>query len=348
MKWLTAPRRRLRLFVFTTTFMTAFTTALMAADTRAAVLKIATISPDGSSWMVKMRAGAEAVEAATEGRVKFKFYPGGVMGNDKAVLRKIRLGQLHGGAVPGGSLTKFAPNSQLYNMPLLFRSFREVDVVRERMDRLIIEELERGGFVTFGLGEGGLAYLMTDAAVTQVDQLRAKKVWVPDNDPITAGVVKSFGISPIPLSIGDVLPSLQTGIIDTVATSPIAALALQWHTQISHMTDIPLMYFYAVLAIDKKVFDKLRPGDQRTVRDIMGKVFADIDRQNRQDNLAAFAAMQKQGIVLSRPSREHIDAWNRYAEQAMNRIVESGEVSRPLYEQMMNYLEQHRSAQAAL
>ncbi|TQV82612.1 C4-dicarboxylate ABC transporter [Exilibacterium tricleocarpae] len=322
--------------------------SLSAGGAGAVVLKIATVSPDGSSWMVKMRAGAKAVTEATEGRVKFKFYPGGVMGNDRAVLRKIRLGQLQGGAVPGGSLAKFAPNSQLYNLPLLFRSFREVDFVRERMDRLIVEELEDGGFVTFGLGEGGLAYLMTDAEVTQVEQLRKKKVWVPDNDPTTVGVVESFGVSPIPLSIGDVLPGLQTGMIDTVATSPIAALALQWHTQVSHMTDIPLLYFYAVLAIDKKVFNRLEAGDQIVVRDIMGKVFADIDKQNRKDNLDAFAAMQKQGITLSRPSSEQADIWHQSAERAIDDIVQNGGVSKPLYQQLMDYLEQYRGAQAKL
>ena len=79
--------------------------------TEAAVLKIATVSPDGSSWMIKMRQGAREIADLTEGRVKFKFYPGGVMGGDKTVLRKIRLGQLQGGALPGGSLATYARNS---------------------------------------------------------------------------------------------------------------------------------------------------------------------------------------------------------------------------------------------
>ena len=208
--------------------------AIPSLPAEATVLKIATISPDGSSWMRKMRQGAKEVEQLTEGRVKFKFYPGGVMGSDNVVLRKIRLGQLQGGAVPGGSLAKYAPNSQIYNLPLLFRSFREVDFVRERMDPIIVEALEEGGFVTFGLGEGGFAYLMSNARVTQVAHLKSKKIWVPDSDPTSVNTVESFGLSPIPLPLGDVLPSLQTGMINTVATSPIAAIALHWHTQVTH------------------------------------------------------------------------------------------------------------------
>ncbi len=92
----------------------------LAAPAQAVVLKVATLTPDGSSWMRKMRAGAEEVAQATDQRVRFKFYPGGVMGNDRAVLRKIRAGQLHGGAFSGGTLTGYYSDIQIYSLPLTF------------------------------------------------------------------------------------------------------------------------------------------------------------------------------------------------------------------------------------
>lgn len=314
--------------------------------TEAAVLKIATISPDGSSWMVKMRQGAREIAELTGGRVKFKFYPGGVMGSDKTVLRKIRLGQLQGGALPGGSLANYASNSTLYNLPLLFRSYSEVDAVRSHMDTLIVKELEQGGFVTFGLAEGGLAYLMSDSRITNVGQLKNKKVWIPDTDTSTQNTADSFDLNPIPLSIGDVLPGLQTGLIDTVATSPIVAIALQWHTQISHMTDLPLTYFYAVLAIDKKAFQKLSQDDQAQVKRVMQRVFRDIDRQNRKDNIAAFNALQKQGIQLNSPSNQEISEWQRRAEQAIHGELQKGRLSRTLYEQLNTHLSDFRNGRS--
>ncbi len=309
--------------------------------------KIATISPDGSSWMKKMRAAAKQIQADTDNRVKFKFYPGGVMGSDSVVLRKIRLGQLQGGAFPGGSLVKFAPNVQLYNLPLLFHSFDEVDFVRQHMDAKIVEDLEQGGFVTFGLGEGGLAYLMGKAPATHYAELRQRRVWVPAGDPGSILVLNSYGISPIPLAIGDVLPSLQTGLIDTVAISPIGALALQWHTQVSHMTDLPLLYFYAVLAINKKDFAKLSEPDQDRVRQVMGAAFEEIDKQNRIDNLAAFQAMQKQGIQISTPSAEEVRDWRTQARKAIDSLVAEGEVDPAMYRQLTDHLDQYRSRYAS-
>ena len=105
------------------------------------VLKIATLAPEGQTWMNMMHAAADEVARKTDGRVKFKFYPGGGMGDTKAVLRKIRIGQLQGGLVTSGSLSKFYPDNQIYNLPITFNSFDEVDFVRGHMDQLIIDGL---------------------------------------------------------------------------------------------------------------------------------------------------------------------------------------------------------------
>ncbi|MEN8167976.1 MAG: TRAP transporter substrate-binding protein DctP, partial [Pseudomonadota bacterium] len=321
-----------------TLFLLMLSLLLTLPSAQAKVFKIATLSPDGSSWMVKMRGGGKEIERLTQGRVKFKFYPGGVMGNDQTVLRKINLGQLQGGAVPGGSLVRFARSSQIYSLPLLFQSFDEVDFVRHYIDPIIVDELEQSGFVTFGLAEGGLAYLMSDSEITGVRDLKKKKIWVPDADPNAIKVVESFGLSPIPLSIGEVLPSLQTGIIDSVTTSPIAAIALQWHTRVQYMTNLPLSYFIAVLAIDGKAFSKISEQDQKLVRSVMGEVFQDIDLQNRQDNIAAFSALQALGVELSHPSNDEVADWRARARMVTEQLLHTGEVSQPLYQQVSGYL----------
>ncbi|MBA3012924.1 MAG: C4-dicarboxylate ABC transporter, partial [Desulfobacula sp.] len=227
-----------------------------------ATFKIATISPEGSMWMEKMREGATAVAKQTQNRVLFKFYPGGVMGNDNAVLRKIRIGQLQGGAVVAGSLSSYFPANQIYAQPMKFKTLEEVDYVRQHMDSFIIDGLDKAGFVTFGISGGGFAYIMSKEPIETVQDLQKQKVWIPDNDKLSQDAIASFGVSPIPLPIADVRTSLQSGLIDTVATSPVGAIVLQWHTQIKYVTNIPLIYLYAVLAIDKDQFLKLPPQDQ--------------------------------------------------------------------------------------
>jgi len=316
---------------------------LLTSQAHAVVLKIATLSPDGSSWMIKMRDGAKEVAQKTGNRVRIKYYPGGVMGDDKAVLRKIRIGQLHGGVVVANSLVKYYSDNQIYSLPFKFKSFKEVDYVRERMDQLIVDGLEKNGFVTFGLAEGGFAYVMSHVSIKSVNDVRKQKVWVPDNDPVVLETVKVFGITPIPLTISDVRTGLQTGLINTVATSPIGAIVLQWHTQVNYLLDAPFLYIYGVFALDRKAFEKISQEDQSVVRKIMDRVFREIDHQNRKDNIKAMETLQKQGIQFVKPSPEELNEWYAIASTLPKRLVKADKISQYMLNTLESNLQDFRS-----
>ena len=315
---------------------------LVPCTAHAKSYKVATISPDGLSWMKKFRAAIKDIEAQTEGRVKFKIYPGGVMGDDYTVLRKMRVGQLHGGGFAAGSLTRFYPDLQVYNLPFQFQSFDEVDYVRARMDSRIVDGLESGGLNSFSLTETGFAYLMSKDPVTSVDDLHKLKAWVPDGDPISADLIKSFGISPIPLSITVVLPGLQTGLINAVAVPPIVALALQWHNHVKYMMDMPLIYIYSLVAMDKKVFSRISELDRKIVYKVMNKLFNEIDADNRRDNQKAYSALVAQGIKVTSPGPEQIPAWRAIADRSIDELVESGQISNESLGLYKGFLEEFR------
>lgn len=316
---------------------------LQSTVVNAATFKIATLSPEGSIWMNAMRAGAKVLAQKTNNRVKIKYYPGGVMGDDMAVMRKIRIRQLQGGAVTLGTVSNYFTDSQVYSLPMLFRNLDEVTYLRNKMDSYILQGLEKNGFVSFGIAEGGFAYIMSLNPIKSVPDLRASKAWVPSSDELAMEAVKAYDVQPIPLPIGDVLTGLQTGLIDTVAAPPIATLALQWHTQVRYMTDMPLLYSSGLLIIDKKAFDKLSKQDQQTMREVMGKVFADIDKQNRNDNKNAFAAIKSQGIEMIRPNPEQVKEWRGYAEAARLSLIQPGKISNEVMKRVDQHLNDFRA-----
>ena len=316
---------------------------MLAGQAQAARFKIATLSPEGSIWMEKMRDGAEELARRTDNRVRIKYYPGGVMGDDKAVLRKIRIGQLQGGAFVGGSLSEFYRDNQIYSLPLFFRSFKEVDYVREHLDKRIMDGFEKGGFVTFGFAEGGFAYVMSTVPIRTVEEMRGQKVWIPDNDSMILEAVKAFDITPIPLSIADVRAGLQTGLINTVTTPPIGALALQWHTQIKYLLDEPFLYIFGVLAVDRDAFLKISPADQKIFREIMGDVFKALDRRNREDNIKALETLGNQGIEFVKPSPEALKKWRQDASEVPKRLVETDRLSQEMVDTLGNLLKEYRT-----
>ena len=319
---------------------------MLAGQAHAMWFKIATLSPEGSVWMERMRDGAEELARRTNNRVRIKYYSGGVMGDDKAVLRKIRIGQLQGGAFVGGSLSEYYRDNQIYSLPLFFRSFKEIDYVRERLDKQIMDGFEKGGFVTFGIAEGGFAYVMSTVPIRTVEDMRGQKVWIPDNDSMILETVKAFDITPIPLSIADVRAGLQTGLINTVTTPPIGALALQWHTQIKYLLNEPFLYIFGVLAVDRDAFLKISPDDQKIFREIMGAVFKALDRRNREDNIKALETLRNQGIEFIRPSAEAMKIWLKDASEVPKRLVETDRLSQEMVDTLGNLLKEYRTKES--
>lgn len=288
--------------------------------------------------MQKMQAGANEIHRKTDNRVRFKFFGGGIMGNDDAVLRKIRIGQLHGGAVTAGSLSHLYGDGIIYGLPMKFKSLQEIDRVRKKMDPMLMEGFEKSGFVTFGMAEGGFAYLMSNNPIRTTEDLGTHKVWIPGNDLITAAVLKRVGINPIPLPMADVLTSLQTGLVDTIPAPPIAAILLQWHTRVRYLTEIPLSYTYGLLAVDRKVFAKIVPEDQQIVHDVMEGVFKDIDHQNRKDHIAAMKVLQKNGIQFVQPTAEAQAEWRAAGMEVTQKLLETGQISRQALEKLDSLL----------
>ena len=327
----------------TAAFLLGVCTAIaVAAPALARTLKIATLSPDGTAWMQELRQGGKEIEERTEGRVKLKFYPGGVMGNDQTILRKIRIGQLQGGAFAAGGLVEVYSDMQVYSLPFVFRSYEEVDYVRERMDPLLREGLEERGLVAVGFSEGGFAHLLSSHPLRRREDLDGRKVWIPQGDDLSRIALETAQISPVPLPLADVYTGLQTGLIDTIASSPIGAIAFQWHTKVRYFTDVPLMYLFGTLAFDKKAFDKLSEADQLIVNDVMGSIFERLDRENRRDNEAAKLALKNQGIEFVTPSEAETERWRSIAKEAELEYQGKDLFSEEMYEILKAHLREYR------
>lgn len=295
-----------------------------SADT---VLKIATLSPEGSTWVRLMREGATEVNEKTAGRVQLKLYPGGVMGDDATVLKKIKFGQLQGGALTGGVLASWYRDAQAYNLPFLFKSYEEVDAARAAFDTRIATGLEEKGLVLLGMGEGGMAYIMSQNPIKTVDDLKQAKVWIPANDDASRAAVGTLGVSPVPLPLGDVLTGLQTRMINTIASPPVAAIALQWHSQVKHVLDMPVLFIWGGLVVEKKAFGKIAEADQQQLRTIMSAKFHRMSEINRADEQGALAALKAQGLQFDKPEGAALQGWQTFGTQATKKVVDDGFIS---------------------
>lgn len=313
----------------------ALISSLSVIAVQAKTIKIATISPDGTFWMNSMRAGADEIKEKTQGRVDFKFYPGGVMGNDENVIRKMRIGQLQGGAITIGSLSQYSPDTTIYGLPFLFSSLDDAEQIRKKSDPILSDLIEKSGYVNFGFAQGGFTYLMSKEPINGFDDLRQQKSWLPENSDVGLSVYRYVGVTPLSLPLSDVLTGLQTGLINTVITSPIGALALQWQTHVNYVVDMPLNYLTAMMIIDKKVFSELSKTDQAVVREVMTNVYKKIDGQNKVDNIEARNALTKLGVKFIKLSDAERADWIKAGDFVINEMNEKYKYNKNLYKAVM-------------
>jgi len=321
----------------------ALSLSLLAPVTQAATLKIATLAPDGTNWMKSMRQAAADIGEQTGGRVKVKYFPGGVQGSDKSVLRKMQIGQLQGGMMSIGALAHVTNLTQLYSLPFTFRNLSEVRAVRPEFDPYIAAALKQQGYTLLGLSEGGFAYLMSDTPLKSSVDVRSKKVWVPEGDLISQTTFENGQVQPISLPVSDVYTSLQTGLIDTVGVNLTTSIALQWHTKLNYVTDYPLTFLFGMLVVDNKAFDKLSAEDQAVVQKVMRDTFHNLDLQNEKDEQSARQALVSNGMQFVELSADDKLAWRRMAQDAIDALREKNVYPADLYQQLLQTLSSLRA-----
>lgn len=315
----------------TRTFLFAASLLLAAAPAFAQqTLKIATVAPDGSAWMRELRTAAAEVATATQGRVTVKYYPGGVMGSDTVVLRKMRLGQLQGGVLTSSELAQVYPDAAIYSLPFLFDSWAQADKARTVVDPMLAKGFEAKGMTMLSASDVGFAYVLSVKPLKSAKDVAGAKLWIPQNDEIAERTFKAGGSSPILLPLGDVFTSLQTGMVDTVPNTPAGAVALQWHGRLKNMIDLPLSFVVGFVVVDNKAFAKISAADQALVLKAFRACGARMDAAIKRDDVAALAAMKKQGLQVNQMPPTEVAHWKQIGAKVTQDMIAAGHISAPL------------------
>ncbi|MGQ0723305.1 MAG: TRAP transporter substrate-binding protein [Candidatus Eiseniibacteriota bacterium] len=284
-------------------------------------IKIATLAPEGSTWMTLMHELDTRVREATAGEAGFKFYPGGVQGDERLVLKKMRSGQLHGGGFTGNGLGVVAPPLRVLEVPFAFQSEAEIDAVYAELGTELEAALRESGHVLLGWAEVGFVHLFTRAPVRNLGDLRSRKMWLWEGDPLAEAFFAEAGVAPVPLAITDVYTSLQTGLVDGVYSSPYAAVVLQWHTQVKSMSELPITHAIGAVIVTEKAWSGITPASQAKIREIAKDVFARLKQSSREENRRALDDIRAAGIQIVPIAGPELVLFREIGEKAANRNV---------------------------
>jgi TRAP-type C4-dicarboxylate transport system substrate-binding protein len=308
--------------VFSTLLLAAsgFVTPTFAAKKQ--VIKFASLAPDGTTWMRVMRALDKDMRKATNKAVRFRIYPGGVSGNEKDVVRKMRVGQLHAAGFTGVGLGEILPAVRIFEIPFFFRNYKEVDAVHRELDGWFEKAFLKKGYVLLGWSEVGFAHFFSNQPIKSISDLSKQKVWMWEGDPIARAYFRAMGVRAIPLAVTDVLTSLQTGLIETVYISPLGAIALQWFTKVRYISPAPMANVTGAVIIRKKIFGRLAPAHQKILMERTRSRMEELRRLTRKENTQAIEAMKKRGLKVSAPPAATDLAAMRRAGQKAEKAVQ--------------------------
>lgn len=286
-----------------------------------AELRIATLAPSGSPWMEVLDKVAGEIKEKTNGRVSLKYFEGGQQGDERDFVRKIKLGQLDGAALTAVGLAMIDESIRVLELPMMFDSPEELDYVADKMWPDFEKRFEAKGFKLTDRGEVGWVYFMSKNKVSSLDDLKGQKLWLWGDDQLVGAVYKKMKLNGVPLGVPEVGAGLTSGKIDACYSSPVAAVALQWYTQVKYMTSMPMSFAIGASVVSLDALKKLSAEDQKTIAEITRSNSKKLRKVIRKANDDAKATMSRKGVQIVQTPAAMVDDFAKQAAEVQRDLV---------------------------
>jgi TRAP-type C4-dicarboxylate transport system substrate-binding protein len=326
--------------------LVALLAVTIAAPAQAAqtVVKMATLAPEGSSWYRVLQEMGEEWRKASGGAVVLRIYPGGVAGDEDAMIRKMRVGQIQAAAITGIGLAYLDRSFYALHIPMMYASDEEFDYVRDRYAPVLEKHMTEKGFVVLNWGDAGWVHFFSKTPVVTPAEAKALKLFMWSGDTTLLQLYKETGFHPVPLSTTDLLPSLQTGMVNGFSSTPLASLAFQWFGLAPNMADLRYAPLTGATVIEKKAWEKipaeLRPKLLEASRAAGKKLRVEIRRLNQE----ALAVMVKNGLKVHDVPPEVQAQWRKMVEDIHPR-VRGNIMPAEAFDAVKGYRDEFRAAQ---
>ena len=233
------------------------------------------------------------------------------------------------------------PDFRVMGIPFLFRSYGEVDYVMNGLQPSFSKAFAEKNLELIAMTEVGFVYSMSTSRISTLSEFIKKKTWAPEGDPISTAYLQALGITPLPLTIPDVLTSLQTGMVETVFNSLYGSIVLQWFTKAKYISDIPFGYAYGALLLDRKKFTRLPAPYRKMIKETAQKHFSLLITDTRKSNYESRQVLQDNGVTMVIPDSEDVQELHTKRDEIMQKM-QSTAFSPQIYKATMKLLNEYR------
>ncbi|MBN1897917.1 MAG: TRAP transporter substrate-binding protein DctP [Spirochaetes bacterium] len=325
---------RILIFIF---FILFFYSQLVNGQT----IKMGSLVPTGSPWDISLKKIAAEWSKISGGKVKLKIYPGGIAGDEGDMIRKMRIGQLDAAAMTGLGLNRIYKGVVAIQLPLLIQNDRELEYVLNKMKPFYDKKIEEKGFKVLLWNRAGWAYFFSKKAIHTLDDMKKQKIFVWEGDADLVQTWKELGFKPVPLAATEIMTSLQSGMIDTLATSPIAAASYQWFGIAKYMSKLNWAPFLGGVIISSKAWNRIKKEYRDDFINVVEKIGAQMEKNALEADKKAIAVMKKHGLNILPVSDQVQKDWEITVNEGLKRLIGKS-IPEDAYEKVKKYLEEYR------
>ncbi len=294
-----------------------------AGDKPKVVFKMTTLAPKNSAMANVLTKMDKEIREKSNNEAGMRVYYGGVQGDEKEAIQKIKFRQLHGGMFTASGLHRIVPAIHILSIPYLFRNYKEVTYIRNKVKGELYQQFLKKGYVVIAWGDAGFAYQFSKVAITSNDIAKKQKFWQWGDDPVSAATYKTIGVTPVSLSLADVMTSLSTRLIDAAAATPSMAVAMRWYTKFKYMSEYPNVCVQGATIVRKDQWDKLTPETQKLIKGLSQKYYDEYVVLARKDDNKAIQLLKKAGVQIVRSGDEKRKQVESYTSNISKKVREA-------------------------
>lgn len=312
----------------------------------AQTIKLGTLAPEGSPWYESLTDMGQTWSKETSGKIDVKIYPGGVIGDESDMVRKMRIGQLHAAALTVVGLSQIIPEINVFQLPLLFDSYEELDYVRDRVAPKLEKLLEEKGFIVLNWADAGWVHVFSQRPVIYPKDLQKEKIFVWAGQTQAFNAWKVAGFHPVEVSATDIITSLQTGLITSFLTTPLAALSFQWFALAQNMSDFRYAPLIGATVITKKKWDSLPAKTRDLLKPAAASSGQKLKDEIRALDKKAIDIMKKNGLKVHTVTEDAVVEWRKVADQHVYGEYLEQTVPKYMFDEVQKLLKEFRAAKA--
>ncbi|HSB17894.1 MAG TPA: TRAP transporter substrate-binding protein DctP [Bryobacteraceae bacterium] len=283
-------------------------------------VNVGTAAPEGSPWHEILQKTRQDWNRISGGNLTVRIYPSGVLGDEVEMIRKARIGQLQAVAVSGVGLSHIEPAAGCLQIPMLMGSYEEFDYVRERIAPRLESLIAQKGFIVLQWSDVGWVHFFTKKPAKTPDDIRKLRLFTSAGDPEGERLYKEFGLQVVPLAVTDMLPSLQTNLIQAFDVPPLFAMLDQSFGLAPNMIDVKWTPLAGATLLSRKTWDRI-PAEQRTeLLRASRSASAGVRAQVRKMGEDAIVEMQKRGLNVIKLDPATLSKWQVEAKSSYPKI----------------------------